>query len=47
MGEDLDALEEFRPDGLASRIMGFGDIVGLMKDFERVVDEEKAEQAFR
>ena len=44
MGEDLDALEEFRPDGLASRIMGFGDIVGLMKDFERVVDEEKAEQ---
>jgi len=43
MGESLDKLEEFRPDGLASRILGFGDIVGLMKDFERVVDEEKAE----
>ena len=44
MGEELDALEEFRPDGLASRIMGFGDIVGLMQDFEKVVDEEQAEK---
>ncbi len=43
MGEGLDKLEEFRPEGLASRILGFGDIVGLMKDFEGVVDEEKAE----
>src|SRR6185295_14027858 len=41
MGEGLDKLEEFRPDGLAGRILGFGDIVGLMKDFESVVDEEK------
>ncbi len=44
MGEGLDKLEEFRPDGLASRILGFGDVVGLMKDFEGVVDQEKAEQ---
>jgi len=44
MGEGLDKLEEFRPDGLAGRILGFGDIVGLMKDFESVVDEEKAEE---
>ena len=43
MGEGLDKLEEFRPDGLASRILGFGDVVGLMKDFEGVVDEKKAE----
>ena len=43
-GEGLDKLEEFRPDGMASRILGFGDIVGLMKDFEGVVDEKKAEQ---
>lgn len=43
MGEALDRLEEFRPDGIASRILGFGDIVGLMKDFESVVDEKKAE----
>ena len=24
--------------------MGFGDIVGLMQDFEKVVDEEQAEK---
>jgi signal recognition particle subunit SRP54 len=44
MGEGLDRLEEFRPDGLASRILGFGDVVGLVKDFEEVVDEKKAEE---
>ncbi len=44
MGESLDKLEEFRPEGLASRILGMGDIVGLVKDFEQVVDAEKAEE---
>jgi len=44
MGEGLDRLEEFRPEGLASRILGFGDVVGLVKDFEEVVDEKKAEE---
>jgi signal recognition particle subunit SRP54 len=44
MGESLDRLEEFRPEGLASRILGMGDIVGLVKDFEEVVDEKKAEE---
>ena len=44
MGEPLDKLEEFRPEGLASRILGMGDIVGLVKDFEQVVDAEKAEE---
>jgi signal recognition particle subunit SRP54 len=43
MGEGLDRLEEFRPEGLASRILGFGDVVGLMKDFEQHVDAEQAE----
>jgi signal recognition particle subunit SRP54 len=43
LGETLDRLEEFRPEGLASRILGFGDVVGLMKDFEQHVDAEKAE----
>jgi signal recognition particle subunit SRP54 len=43
MGEGLDKLEPFRPEGMASRILGMGDIVGLMTDFEKVVDEEKAE----
>jgi signal recognition particle subunit SRP54 len=43
MGEGLDRLEEFRPDGLASRILGFGDVVGLMQDFEQHVDADQAE----
>jgi signal recognition particle subunit SRP54 len=44
MGEKLGNLEEFRPEGLASRILGMGDIVSLVKDFEEHVSEEKAEQ---
>ncbi len=44
MGESMDKLEVFRPEGLASRILGMGDIVGLVKDFEQVVDAEKAEE---
>jgi signal recognition particle subunit SRP54 len=42
-GETLDRLEVFRPEGLASRILGMGDIVGLVQDFEEVVDEREAE----
>jgi len=42
MGEGLDKLEEFRPEGLASRILGMGDLVGLMQDFQEVVDQEQA-----
>jgi signal recognition particle subunit SRP54 len=42
-GETVDKLEEFRPEGLASRILGMGDIVGLVQDFEEVVDEKQAE----
>jgi signal recognition particle subunit SRP54 len=42
-GETTDRLEEFRPEGLASRILGMGDVVGLVKDFEQVVDAKRAE----
>ncbi|MBK8238456.1 MAG: signal recognition particle protein [Deltaproteobacteria bacterium] len=42
MGETLDRLEDFRPEGLAGRILGMGDLVGLMQDFQQVVDEETA-----
>lgn len=41
MGESLDRLDEFRPEGLASRILGMGDVVGLMEDFERVSDGDQ------
>ncbi len=44
-GETLDRLEPFRPEGLASRILGMGDVVGLVRDFEQVVDQQQAEAA--
>lgn len=44
VGEGTDKFEEFRPEGMASRVLGMGDVVGLMKDFQEVVDEEKAAQ---
>ncbi len=44
MGEGMEALERFRPDGLASRILGMGDVVGLVREFERLVDQDKAEE---
>jgi signal recognition particle subunit SRP54 len=42
IGEGTDKFEEFRPEGMASRVLGMGDVVGLMKDFQGVVDEQKA-----
>jgi signal recognition particle subunit SRP54 len=42
-GEDLERLEPFRPEGLASRILGMGDVVGLVRDFEQVADQQEAE----
>lgn len=43
-GEDLLSFELFRPEGLASRILGMGDIVSLAKDFEKHVSEEDAQK---
>ncbi len=45
VGEKLDDLEAFRPEGLANRILGFGDVMGLMDRFERSLSEEEARQA--
>ncbi|MCB1960667.1 MAG: signal recognition particle protein [Rhodocyclaceae bacterium] len=42
VGEKLDGLEEFHPDRMASRILGMGDILGLVDEARRNVDEEKA-----
>ena len=44
VGETTDKFEEFRAEGMASRILGMGDVVGLMKDFEGVIDQKKAEE---
>jgi signal recognition particle subunit SRP54 len=44
IGETTDKFEEFRAEGMATRILGMGDVVGLMQDFEQVVDKKKAEE---
>jgi signal recognition particle subunit SRP54 len=43
-GEKLDALEEFHPERVASRILGLGDVVGLVERAAEVVDQEEAEK---
>jgi signal recognition particle subunit SRP54 len=44
LGETTDKLDVFRPEGMASRVLGMGDVVGLMQDFEDVIDQKKAEE---
>ncbi len=44
VGEKAEALEEFHPDRMASRILGMGDIVTLVEKAEAVVDKETAER---
>jgi signal recognition particle subunit SRP54 len=41
-GEQLDALEVFAPSRMASRILGMGDVVGLVETVERAVDRDSA-----
>ncbi len=41
VGEKLDALEEFRPEGMAQRILGMGDIVGLVSTAMEKFDQEQ------
>jgi signal recognition particle subunit SRP54 len=41
VGEKLDRLEEFRPEGMAQRILGMGDIVGLVSEAMEKFDAEE------
>src|SRR5215831_12114770 len=41
VGEKLDRLEEFRPEGMAQRILGMGDIVGLVSEAMEKFDQEE------
>ena len=41
-GERVDALEEFHPDRLASRILGMGDMLTLIEKAESTFDKEEA-----
>jgi signal recognition particle subunit SRP54 len=44
-GEKLDALEEFEPERLAGRILGMGDIVGLVEKAAANLDADRAKRA--
>jgi signal recognition particle subunit SRP54 len=41
-GEAVTALEPFHPDRMASRIIGMGDVLGLVEQVQQKVDAEKA-----
>jgi signal recognition particle subunit SRP54 len=43
-GEKWDALEDFHPERIASRILGMGDIVSLVEKAAQTIDAEKAQK---
>ena len=43
-GEKLDALEEFHPERVAGRILGMGDVVGLVEKASETIDQDEAEK---
>jgi signal recognition particle subunit SRP54 len=47
VGEKLDALEDFHPDRIAGRILGMGDVVGLVEKAMETVEIDKAEAIAR
>lgn len=44
VGEKIDALEPFYPDRVASRILGMGDIVGLVEEVQQQLDSKQADK---
>lgn len=44
VGEKMDALEDFHPDRMASRILDMGDVVSLVERASELVDEKEAEK---
>ena len=44
VGEKLDRLEEFRPEGMAQRILGQGDILAIVKKVQRVQQDLSQEE---
>ncbi|MDE6329492.1 MAG: signal recognition particle protein [Muribaculaceae bacterium] len=42
IGEKLEDLQTFNPKGMADRILGMGDIVGLVERAQRIYDEKEA-----
>jgi signal recognition particle subunit SRP54 len=46
-GEKADAFEPFRPDRMASRILGMGDVLSLIERAEKTFEQEKAKELAR
>jgi signal recognition particle subunit SRP54 len=44
VGEGVDAIEVYNPDRLASRILGMGDMLGLIQKAEAAFDQEQAQK---
>jgi signal recognition particle subunit SRP54 len=44
VGEKLGGIEEFHPERMASRILGMGDILGLVEEAQKSVDQQKAQE---
>jgi signal recognition particle subunit SRP54 len=44
VGERIDALEQFHPDRIATRILGMGDIVSLVERAAETIEKEDAEK---
>jgi signal recognition particle subunit SRP54 len=44
VAEKLTGLEQFHPDRMASRILGMGDVLGLIEEAQRGVDQHEAEK---
>ncbi len=47
MGEKPDSLEVFHPDRMAKRILGMGDVVGIIEEAQKIADEQQAADAER
>lgn len=43
-GEKLEDIQEFNPEGMASRILGMGDIVEIAKRAQEIYDQKEAER---
>jgi len=43
VGEQVDALDVFHPDRMAQRIIGMGDIMGIIERAELAIDQDQAE----
>ena len=44
VGEKLEALEDFHPERIASRILGMGDVISLVEKAQATLEQEEAEQ---